>query len=690
MCASAGEQPCHIAVGTLGKLSWNSTNVIADFPASGGVLLRLNDAKKTGGLNAKRLALALGKYHQVAVTLSVNEPTTLILSLMQKDKNGEKVHFRETFSLAPGRHIVKSTVLAIAPYAEGSVDFSKDCTLHHFEITQIAAPAEPVKTVGNKTFLLQERAQEKPSDDPPEKPVFFRRPPRMVYEKSVPNRFERIDSLNTLAPTGEYAVFFFMLHNPSGTRSLQLLELDGFRQGKEYIPGNIFTVSQVRFWDFPRGQSTYFRIPEIIERQEPLTLAASSNCFYWIQGKIPKNAVPGTYTGSVSVRCGDELLQLPLTLEVPDLRLLDPENMVWSMYCNYRRLREYSATPAFQLRYLRDLTDYGISSVHFHISGASVSCVESIQKLRMASGLKGPVIIYGMFAEQILSKRHKPDPGPEWYKNPDIRKEFVEYLRNFDREFKKYGEYGNWLYMGHDEPHLSPQLMESARWQIRLAREANVKTVSNIYAPVHVKKVVPELDIDSNMFIGNNSGVYEQLMALKKEKAPAMEYWYLGGGCYNGQEGGLMPNRLLAGMLAFKMGVSGHLSYAYQSAQLKPGGPRENFPNKYYSMSYPAKKLIPEHVTDMTLEMEGVREGITDYKYLYTLKILAREAREKGHVRAAEEAEKALAEILYFVPFQDDNPAGNGITDPQLFNNDTADRLRCRAAYEIMQLKKVL
>ena len=412
MCASAGEQPCHIAVGTLGKLSWNSTNVIADFPASGGVLLRLNDAKKTGGLNAKRLALALGKYHQVAVTLSVNEPTTLILSLMQKDKNGEKVHFRETFSLAPGRHIVKSTVLAIAPYAEGSVDFSKDCTLHHFEITQIAAPAEPVKTVGNKTFLLQERAQEKPSDDPPEKPVFFRRPPRMVYEKSVPNRFERIDSLNTLAPTGEYAVFFFMLHNPGGTRSLQLLELDGFRQGKEYIPGNIFTVSQVRFWDFPRGQSTYFRIPEIIERQEPLTLAASSNCFYWIQGKIPKNAVPGTYTGSVSVRCGDELLQLPLTLEVPDLRLLDPENMVWSMYCNYRRLREYSATPAFQLRYLRDLTDYGISSVHFHISGASVSCVESIQKLRMASGLKGPVIIYGMFAEQILSKRHKPDPGP--------------------------------------------------------------------------------------------------------------------------------------------------------------------------------------------------------------------------------------------------------------------------------------
>ena len=165
-----------------------------------------------------------------------------------------------------------------------------------------------------------------------------------------------------------------------------------------------------------------------------------------------------------------------------------------------------------------------------------------------------------------------------------------------------------------------------------------------------------------------------------------VEFWYLGGGCYNGQEGGLMPNRLMAGFLSFKTGVKGHISYTYQVADY----PVDHFKTgKNYCMTYPsAAKPDPKSPSIFTLMFEGVREGITDYKYMYALKCAIERARQGGRTAAADEGEKVMQEILDRIPFLNDiNDDLNGLLQKKHFDNDTADQLRRLAAAAILKLE---
>jgi hypothetical protein len=119
--------------------------------------------------------------------------------------------------------------------------------------------------------------------------------------------------------------------------------------------------------------------------------------------------------------------------------------------------------------------------------------------------------------------------------------------------------------------------------------------------------------------------------------------------------------------------------------------PLDNFTvKKSYGMTYPVAKPTPEKVTIFSLEWEGIREGITDYKYLHTLEQMIKEAEQAGRTEAAAVARKTLAEILGYVPWRDDRADGNGITETQYFNNDTAEKLRAMAATAILNLQEAL
>ena len=107
-------------------------------------------------------------------------------------------------------------------------------------------------------------------------------------------------------------------------------------------------------------------------------------------------------------------------------------------------------------------------------------------------------------------------------------------------------------------------------------------------------------------------------------------------------------------------------------------------------MAYPvsARPNGKGRVVYSTLQLEGLREGITDYKYLYTLKCAIEQAKKSGKNAQAAAAEKVLNKIIADVPFsQETGGCGNGVTQKQHFNNTTAEHIRMLVANEILKLQ---
>lgn len=684
---TAGTEKFDMAVtsyrGPLRMPSWKVDDGTVSFPASGGMLLIPETGKKKGTLQTRIFGLNPGKFYHIGIVVKSDTPQELFMRYIQL--SGGRKHGDSSFKTAGGREERWEIVFpAIAAAADISFSIPEKCLFRSITIKEGPAP-ERTKNINGKVMSFTPRSLEKdPANPSLNAPAAYRRNPRMTYEDSIPQDFELIDRLNTFATPGTYAVWHFSIYNPEKMRELSLLRISDLRCGDKVIPADSITVSHVRFWDYPRTPYNYYNIPELIIPQAKCDLASGGNCLFWLQSKLKDDCPPGEYTGSLSVRCGEKEIAMPVRLKVLPFKLLTPPDMVWGAYSRLHVPPQSRYPLDLTVRYLEDMKSYGVTALHCTISGESG--VKRFQEARRRAGMNGPLIVYGMNAEKVAAERCGADPNDKrWFENPKIREAFTAYVREFDAWIKKYGApgYNEWYYMGADEPHI--RLMEMAIWQNRLAREAGVKTASCVYAPRYVAEMADCLDLSCNSFIANNASTWNELQVVAEGKK--LKYWFLGGGCYTGQEGGLMPNRLLSGLMSFKIGVTGHLSYTYQSYGKDP---YDNFTAKSYGMTYPALPPSLEKISVFTLEWEGIREGITDYKYLYTLKQTIAQAREKGKKTEADAAQAVLDKILTAVPWNNDFKPGKGIVDETNLDNAKADRLRAMAADAILKLMEVL
>ncbi len=667
--------------------SWKISAAQATIVPEQGVRLQPLEPGQAGQISGRIFRIEPGQFYTFVIELESDMLQELLLRYTQR-KDGKR--FSETARLRtePGQ-LQRWTVpvTAVTATVDLTVEFAQPCRLQSLTVQKSPPPARQ-KKVSDKVFTFEPRAAEADPVTPDlTAPVAYRRSPRQIYPASTPQDFELIREVSTFATPGEYAVWHFSIHNPAQERLLRLLSISDLRAGeKDVLPAGQIQISHVHFWDYPRGPYTYYEIPELIYPQTEVSLVAGGNRIFWLQTRLPDDCAPGVYTGQLEVRCGDEAIALAVRLRVLPFRLKTPTDMVWSAYSRMHVKPQRNYSDELAVRYMRDMVDYGVTSLHRTLG--SEGSVENFQRVRKAAGMNGPVIVYGMQAEVTAMARCGKPKQERWFDDPEIRQAFVAQIKEFDGWMKKYGgpAYADWYYMGADEPHI--RSMEMAGWQNRLAKEAGVRTASCVYAPRYVKEMAPALDISCNSFIAQNPETYQELQAISKEHP--LRYWFLGGGCYGGQEGGLMPNRLHSGFQSYKLGVCGHLSYTYQAYQRGTVDPMDNFSaGKSYGMTYPVENPSSAKVSIFSLEWEGIREGITDYKYLYTLKEMIGEARQAGRQQAATAAQKSLDDILSHIPWSGNGQTRvNGITENQHFNNDTAEKLRTMAATAILTLQE--
>lgn len=611
----------------------------------------------------------------------------------------------KNIELVPGK--TQTVSLFVQPKATPfylSISFNKPLKVKYFSFSDVKGELPKQRMIGNSKAFFEHRNSKPDPKTEYSTPVVFRRPIRMTYKDSIPQKHELIDSSHTFATPGEYAIWYFTVHNPVGSRTVGKAKITDLKlkNGDAVIPAKDIALNAITFDDYPSSSCNYMNIPE---RILPLTgkFAApdgSYNRIFWFQSKLSDTQKPGLYSGNVTIDCGGKTLSLPITLRVLPFKLEEPANMFWATYSNAYHNQKRNYSPAVTERYLKDMTDYGMKGIHYNNGMSFEPAMKKIQNARKKIGMNGPLILAGTGAERRAAMnagykrgssklRYINKEGVEkfWYEFPELRKGFQDVLRRYDALVKEYGApgYNDWYYLGHDEAHLHKETFASAIWQFRLCKEAGFKSVATIYPPERVDDIGEYIDISNNIFIGSNSDAHNRLTEIGKRKN--VKYIYLGGGSYRGQEGGLMPNRLAAGFLSYKLGVIGHLAYTFQ----EPAYPVDHFKRgKNYLLAYPAsaKPKPGERVNIFTVGYEGLREGITDYKYLYTLKCAIDRAKKAGRNSEAAIAEKIMQGILDSIPYYGESLAGsNGITSKQRFNNTTAENLRMLIADTIMFLE---
>jgi len=556
--------------------------------------------------------------------------------------------------------------------------------------------AEKNITFNGKTFLFTPRNKEKDLPlgnvsrrDKKTGLLIYQRDPRMVYPDSVPQPHEVIKEVAGFGTRGERKGLFFTVY---ALRNVDLLgvklENPLVNEKGETIPAEAVTIKEIKFW--PQRTSwkslSYYIIPELLEESPARTLPAEMSRGFWLDIKTPSGIGPGDYKSELTVNTGNgKTIKLPLRIKIMSFELMPPEGIDWIMYADIKS--KYS--DGQMRRYLLDLKEYGINGLMgFPRDKRSVDLIKE-------TGFTGPMVSTLYFESATAKKMEiKPeDVLSAWESNKDFRKACLEEIRTQMKEIRDLG-LTNALYTQLiDEPCGNPEKMKIALFRGEIFKEAGVQTYCTAYAYDGLKQLAPFLDADANSFLckteeGNRR--YRELAAQH-----SMQLWYLGAGCYGGQEGGLMPDRWYGGLLFYKSGATAHISWTYQRSNDDPftdfdGEKKNPAEPKDQCITYPARTISDQQVTLSTLQWEGIREGIMDYKYLYTLKRYTEQARAKGLAELADESDKVIKTILDSVPWTEGFQTGNSYLASGNFSNDTADALRWMAARQTEKIVTAL
>jgi len=592
-----------------------------------------------------------------------------------------------------------------------------------FQVTSLELKEKRAESItfNGKTFFFTPRNKEK---DPRlgwenwwkrwKGVLFYQRDPRMVYPDSVPQSGEIVKKVVSFGTPGERKGVSFMVY------ALRNLDLLGVKladpltnDNGEIIPMENVTIKEIKFWP-QRAEEwdkslAYYIIPELLEESPESALPAGMNRGFWLDVKTPSGLVAGDYKSEIIVNTGGgKPIKLPVCLEIMPFELMSPTNFNWLLSAEVGAFgNDRKGQPR---RFLLDVKEYGINSITFNTN------IALMNEIGLNNGPMQVNVWSTAEVEDRVAKRMgiKPDaPTENLLARPISMQPFelahcryVSSLKN-NKDFRdacgteaaawfKAMGLTNTLYMetGHEPIGGNvPLRLPATLLRCEYLNVAGVKTFCYCYYYELLEQLAP-YGLDAAISNGGHVQSEEDNRRWRElADKHNTQLWYVGGGCYERQEGGLMPDRYLAGFLSYKSGSDAHVSWTYQRPKNDPFNDfdaEENEEPKDYCITYPARNPSDRCVSISTLQWEGIREGIIDYKYLYTLKHYIEHARAKGHTDLADEGQKVFDTILKAIPWKCDYHPGDYYLSPGNFDNNIADALRLKAARQIEKIVAAL
>lgn len=542
--------------------------------------------------------------------------------------------------------------------------------------------------------------------------LIFKRDPRMIYPDSIPQKEELIRDIRVSTTPGEQKAFYFSLYSLQDLVDIKLHASIADESGREIKMDKMIQIKKAQCWpqktDF--ATSFYYIIPELLETFNTDALKKNECVTYWIDFKTNENMKAGKYSGMVNIVTGgnSETIDIPIELIVLPFKLAEPDDKYWLMYIDRYPEKNFDQ----QKKMLELLKSYGISGLilnfaqspqafHFETQDGKLKEFRSdylrdILKIYNDIGMNGPIALwFNTTLEPAVAdalKIKEPLFSDAWKNKmePGL-KNAVALINDY---MKKCSPRLKWYFYGKDEPKPNSEEYRKTFWIYNIIHKMGINTCLTYYPSYKSNKecsdFLPLLTAD----IADPSDAKLNLLRQFSQ------YWLLGGGCYTGQEGGLMPNRFLSGFGFYQTKGEAHVSWIWHRIKNDPfnefrKSEKYYVQNKNGMIAYPSRNPNDKEQYISTLQWEGIREGITDYKYLYTLYHYIALAKKYNLNDSAEVAEKSLSEILKRIPnvsILDTNgyKTGDYYMAPGNFTDGTANECRTIISDEIVRLMNIL
>ncbi len=503
--------------------------------------------------------------------------------------------------------------------------------------------------------------------------VFRRHYLELVFPNSVPRPDELGTSLAVRGTPGERVPVSFSLRALRDLGEIQVSATDLVSGGGRIDSARV-SVQPVKClvrggqsrWG-PYADGNMLR-PVFVEETDRTEIPADTTRQFWVTVRIPPEAPAGEYRGTIALRGGRETVRkLDLKVTVHPFRLLTPPDISWGMYTRFRD------DPEWLREAYRDMRAHGMTTIGLcGPLGADVSMVEgaprvawspscSLEKAVEAYGWAGFTrpLLWLMSADVIRFSLRQGELGSE---------AFAACYRGIIEQIVARGRRSGWpeiIFQPVDEPYEhavrpfdrkradGPTVLEVARRCLQILKSVpGVRTEEDGAngAPRHFDSLHPWVDVEVfhdgpvlRRGTYDAEGWREFLAQLKRE---SKEVWF-----YNTDITGFHPEplRFGYGFGLFKAGARGALNWSYMF------GYRPEKPEGLYKAKLPMVHRYNRTDTEAggpTLAWEAAREGVDDYRYLYTFlqECERSQAPEKGDLAA--EARKEVFGLLEAIDFR--------------------------------------
>ena len=533
------------------------------------------------------------------------------------------------------------------------------------------------------TFFLPPHVQEKWALDPPPQPgpmpelsqedrergwVLFNRPwPEVVWHNTRPRAEEINREARIFASRGEYEPLTFCVHLLRDVGNLEVRCTDVGPVAADDI--DIRHVRYMRAKPNYVGMGLYRIVPDVLEPMwmfsqreiydpaAPVGLDIGMTHRFWLTLRVPGDADPGIYKGTVSVRDdrGAEG-QVPICLRVLPIELQEDPDKIWGMYyrhpvTNWRRSDdEHSKKHWLRRAELehQDFVERGMRNVVLNAwcrpaneEGEFEADWTELQKtldLCEKYGFRGPYAmhinasgIYRKYTGESWGSHTKDAKVPP----PQYAKELTAMTRFIESEREKHG-WPEFLYYPVDEPGRHPESVELMRITLKAIRDAGAPTYVTA-APEHeqFQTLMPHVNVWCTQTF-----LPDQRTVLADMAARDVQYWcYPNKSCGECDHTTVRGARMTYGYGFWRSGFVALIPWIYSSTTSDPLNYLTGTTMDFLVRHEPDGTPMP-----VTL-WEAFREGHDDYRYLYTLEQLIAKARASGDADVAAAADRAQQEL---------------------------------------------
>jgi len=465
--------------------------------------------------------------------------------------------------------------------------------------------------------------------------LFSRNYSEMIFHNSVPTEKDGLKCVSFGSP-GEYIPLTFSVYPLKDLRSAKVSS-SGLSSGKDNIGPENFEARTV--WHMPKRTGPHiFRMnPWLMEKKDTMDILAGEKTLWgavkagptrewWITVKIPEDAKPGLYKGTIEfVPANSAAASVPVEIEVLPIKLASPKNFnMW--FFDDPNIRNDNFVKSLKEHGVYGY-DIGLRNLQVSAEGIDFKGFEEDADLALNKGLNGSFLIYAQplshaIADALKTKLHSPVFVSEGRKM----------IERFNKQVKdKYGEKVEIFYFGIDEPGNSEErrreLTPLIKW---LKTIEGVTVVETLNGPDIYKLYAQYTDVNWSYALWPE---LDRAFLAGNGKRLSLNVWI--------DSGSILHARLEPGLFPWKNNYSALKMWSFNSASGDPlndldGGDPD------WCLTGPCENDTEDIMP--SVNYEAMRKGIDDRRYVVTLEQLIEKAKSNPELAGKAGAAKKLLE----------------------------------------------